>query len=260
MRDPHVNSLLYRLECAPSTFQNPPRIDHDTAAFHVTLEHDRIKFDFKEHHATAQAAQDSVADFLLAWEIDAGLKMGPGRVQFVYERADLTDRSPPPPGESQLIGVVAIPSGEAWVSGTLTVARPTYPDPPKAFKVSPDVETMWNRYEGYCAKRELLPAMAYFCLTVIEFSAGARKDAREEAREATARTYGIHRSVLNKLGELTARGEPATARKMSTNLVPHSRQELEWIEAVVKAIIRRVAEVEAGASGPQIIMSDFPAL
>jgi hypothetical protein len=253
MRDPHVNSLLYRLECPPSTFQNPSPVRHETPTFDITLADQKVKFEFKEHYATEKAAQESVAHFLRAWEIDAGLTMGPGVLRFVYERADVIDRNPPPAGETQLIGVVGIPSGEAWAIGTLTVARPAYPDPPKVFKVSPDVETMWNRYEGYVAGREPLPAMAYFCLTVILTRAGNRQSA--------AQAYNIQLGVLRKLAEITScHGDAATARKMVETLIPHTRQELAWIEAVVKAIIRRVAEVEGGQSGPQISMSDFPAL
>jgi len=47
---------------------------------------------------------------------------------------------------------------------------------------------------------------------------------------------------------------------MGTTLVPHTTKEIEWIEAVVKAIIRRAGQVEANASGPGIKMSDLPEL
>ena len=98
--------------------------------------------------------------------------------------------------------------------------------------------------------------MAYFCLTVIESSAG-----QSARRRSATKRYNIGYDVLRKLGELTEkRGDPMTARKMDSNLIPYSNQELRWIEAAVKMIVRRVAEVEAGASVQQIGMSDLPPL
>lgn len=171
MRDPHVDWLQYRLECAPATtFQNAPPIEHETAAFRMTLRDGQIRFDFKEHHASIEAAQESVADFLRAWEIDVGLAMGPGEVTFAYEDAGVIDRDPPPPGEPQIASVSVSMAGRASVSFTVMVARASYPMPPSMFKVSPTVETLWQRYEGYLAKREPLSSMAYFCLTVVESS------------------------------------------------------------------------------------------
>jgi hypothetical protein len=107
-------------------------------------------------------------------------------------------------------------------------------------------------------KREPLSSMAYFCLTVLESSVGQKV----KKRNASAKQYGIHYDVLDKLGKLTGgtRGEPMTARKMDSDMTPHTPNELQWIEAAVKAIIRRVAEVAAGASVKQISMSDLPPL
>lgn len=246
------------LECAPTTtFQNPPPIERDTAGFRMTLRDGQIRFEFNEHHASVRSAQDSLANFLRAWEIDAGLRIGAGEIQFVYERAGITDRNPPPPGEAQVIGLQGIASGEAFGIGTIRLSRSSYPEPPKAFTVSPNVETLWQRYEGYLENREPLSSMAYFCLTVIENSVGQQSG----RRKAAAAKYNVHLDVLNKLGEITERrGDPATARKMNANLVPHTRREIEWIETAVKAIIRRVGEVEADASVQQIALGDRPAM
>src|SRR5713226_6809538 len=136
MRDPHVDWLQYRLECAPTTtFQNAPPIEYDTAAFRMTLRDGQIRFDFKEHHAGVQAAQGSIADFLRAWEIEAGLTVGAGEVRFVYDHAGISDRNPPAPGEPVEIGIQV--SAQLGFSASVSVARPAYPEPPKAFKVSP---------------------------------------------------------------------------------------------------------------------------
>jgi len=54
---------------------------------------------------------------------------------------------------------------------------------------------------------EPLPSMAYFCLTVLEYQA--------KNREAAAKQYAIDLKVLKKLGGLTAKGDPMTARKVT---------------------------------------------
>jgi hypothetical protein len=98
--------------------------------------------------------------------------------------------------------------------------------------------------------------MAYFCLTVIESGLG-----QKSKRRSAAQGYDISYEVLCKLGELTGgRGDPMTARKMDANLIPHTQGEVAWIEATVRAIIRRVGQVAGGASVKQITMSDLPSL
>ena len=257
MREPHVDWLLYRMECAPTTsFENPPAIEVETPDFRLTLRDAIAKFDLKKHHPTTEQARISVAPFLRAWEIDAGLSTRPGEIRFVYERSGVSDRNPPQPGEAQIIGAQGIASGEAFGIGTLTVSHSAYPEPPISFKLTPTVETLWQRYEGYVAGREPLSSMAYFCLTVIESGVG-----QKAKRRSAANRHNIGYDVLCKLGELTERrGDPMTARKMDSNLVPHTRKEIQWIEAAVKAVIRRVAQVSADAPVNQITMRDLPAL
>jgi hypothetical protein len=127
-----------------------------------------------------------------------------------------------------------------------------YPEPPSDMKLTPDLEALWMRYIGHQANREPLPAMAYFCLTVLETSAGDRSHA--------ARKFNIDSKVLGKIGELTERrGNPRTARKMAANFVQHTPQEISWLEEAIKLIIRRVAENASGAVCPKITMKDLPA-
>lgn len=51
---------------------------------------------------------------------------------------------------------------QAVVSAELLVTLHKYPDPPKLFILTPDVETLWHRYEGYLQGKEPLSSMAYF--------------------------------------------------------------------------------------------------
>jgi hypothetical protein len=136
-----------------------------------------------------------------------------------------------------------------------------YPDIPGNFVLSPDVESMWNRYQGYLDGREPLASMAYFCLTTVDGSTGIRRG----KRPAASRRYGISEDVLRKLGDLTSNvGSERTARKLPppTGRRDHTGQEIAWIEAAVRASIRRLGEFayDPARPWPQITMKDLPQL
>ena len=215
------------------------------------------KFEMKEHYASEEEAKSVVEEFLRAWEIDSALRIGGTGMLFAFERAQVIDRNPPPPGTV----LVAVPTGRLTVRAhapTVHVTRRAYPAPPAVFRVSPDVETLWQRYQFHRQGSEPLPGMAYFCLTRLEASAGGPPKAREKA----VTKYAIDKKVLDKLGELSSeRGDPKTARKATAMARFHTPAEVAWTESAIRAIIRRVGEVVAGATGlPVITMKDLPRL
>ena len=90
MRDPHVVSLHYRVDNGEGvTFVNPPPVFRETDNFVARLEDGKLAFDLKKHCASSQEAQDCVAGFLRAWEIDVSLRFGKDEINFVYEDADI---------------------------------------------------------------------------------------------------------------------------------------------------------------------------
>ena len=104
------------------------------------------------------------------------------------------------------------------------------------------------------AGREPLQTMAYFCLTVLQMHGG---------RAGAAARFGISQGVLATVARLsTEAGDVATARKASPQLRALTAEEQGWLEAAVKAMIRRAGEVAAAPSAPrsQLTMSDLPAL
>lgn len=77
--------------------------------------------------------------------------------------------------------------------------------------------------------------------------------------------YRIDYDVLDKLGELTnSLGDEVGARKLTpqSELRPPNPQEIAWIEAALKRIIRRAGEYTADPQGawPQVTMTDLPPL
>lgn len=94
--------------------------------------------------------------------------------------------------------------------------------------------------------------MAFFCLSVVEASAGNRK--------AAAKRYRIHNSVLRKIGELTStRGDGTSARKRKKggSDTPLSPGEIKWLEETLKLVIARAAEIAGGKKVDELGMSDL---
>lgn len=259
MRDPHVVALRYRVVPVETVTFDAPPAEWETEAFRIQLADDVATFEMLEHHASEETARKCVDEFLRAWEIDVGVRFGRPEMGFQFEGADVIDREPPPPGSGQVIHAQVALAGAIGLAGTVTahVTRGKYPEPPKGFVASPDVETMWHRYQGYLEGREPLANMAFACLTLLEGNAGTRKRA--------ARQYAICPEVLDKLGYLTSEvGDDRTARKLKRRKEPrpHTPREIAWVEAAIKASIRRVGQwaFDPEASWPQLTMGDLPKL
>jgi len=263
MRDPHVVALLYRVETEPTlVFDNPPPVEHQTNDFDVRLAGGVVTVTMHEHHASEESARRDVDQYLRGWEITAGLQFGRPDMRFVFDRAEVIDRAPPKPGTATLH---ARAFGSVTAFGTLTVraSRRQYPEPPADFTLSPDVESMWRRFEGYLRGREPLLSMAYFCRTVLTTSAKLGPGtASLKPMEAAATVHQVDLGVLLMLNGLTNVGDESTARKKHSNNRPLRGEEVAWIEAVIRALIRRAGERAANPSGPhrQLTMADFPPL
>lgn len=113
---------------------------------------------------------------------------------------------------------------------------------------------MYDRFSRHKTGQIPLGPMADFCLTVLE---------KGGQRSAAAKHYGIDIRVLSRLGELAAeRGGRAHSRKWKGWSSEYTDQERAWIEAAVKAIIRRGAEIahDPGINRHRIGMADLPSL
>jgi hypothetical protein len=138
----------------------------------------------------------------------------------------------------------------------LRITRSKYPDPPTVFTVTPDVETLWQRYNNYLDGKEPLPSMAYFCLTLIENKAGGKNK-----RKLAEKLFRIKKPILDRLGDLTAsKGNAETARKVPDkgNITALNEKEKKWIKAVVKIFIQRMGELANIQTAKFITMTDLP--
>jgi hypothetical protein len=261
MRDPHVESLQYSAEPIGNTlYSNPPPLEEANDLCTLRLANGILVVNPKNHYATVPQAREAIEPFLRAWELDADLR-GLGAIRFTYKAHTIIDRNPPPPpSNDQTIKatlVLTLEDMHIAASATVHAKYNNYPKPPTlSLRVTPDVETMRLRYRGYQAGREPLQSMAYCCLTLVEASAGGRSKA--------AHQYHIDISVLRKLGFLTTeqRGDAKTVRKFKARqpLQPLSGAEQAWIEAAIKALIRRMGEYRPSQPISQLSMHDLPPL
>ena len=261
MNDPHVVALLYSIQHDDSVdYSEAGKIEHEDESYRVTVEDKAVRLELKEHYAMEDTAREAVDSYVRCWEMGAALRERPGQFKLRYERAEIIDRKPPPPTP----GVVNISAhfnlGELTFEANVRVRSPKpYPPPPTGLMLDPydpDALTMLHRFKGYLECKEPLTGMSYFCLTILEGHLC-------NSRSAAAKTYGIDMKVLDMIGNLTAnRGGPGTARKASGIGSDLTRQESRFIEAAVKAIILRVAEVahDSEKRRPKIRLSDLPTL
>ncbi len=260
MRDPHVAALEYRLETRGAlTFDHPPAITRETADYHLRLADGLLRVELKGHHASEQTAQSLVEPYLRAWEIEADLAFAGPAIVFSFLRAEVVDRDPPK-GEA-VNDTLAFEQGIGVTKASVARVQPAYPAPPEQFVASPDVITMWSRYQMYRDGRDQLLSMAYACLSLLEGTTGKKKG----SHEAVCEKYSIAQAVRATLGELVSvKGSPLEARKLDIKATqtPLTDTERRWIEQVVQALIRRKGEYDFDPSAalPLLRMSDFPAL
>ncbi len=258
MNDPHVKALYYRVIVGEDIdYDNAPPVSEITDEFDLSIDGDIAIFEMKKHYPTAGEARAVADGYLRAWEILIGLEYDPDDLRFVFDRADVIDRSPHETEKNIMNLQAHIAASTATSNIHLHVSRGRYPSFPKNFIESTDAETMYLRYKAYRQNREKLTSMAYVCFTVLKASAGGL--------EKAAKQYYISSKVLKKLSELsTTRGGATEARKCTGNgtFTPLSPKEKEWIVSVIKALIRRVGESEyarsTGTELKQITMGDFP--
>ena len=169
MNDPHVVALWYRIEHGDSLdYGKVQPLDHVETGFRVKAEQGRVCFEFKNHYATEDAAREAIEDYIRVWEFDAGLQGGPDSFKLTFDRAQITDRKPPPPVPGVVVLTAAVSSTRARTTTAKLVVGRNYPSPPSGLRLTPDVQTMYDRFQGYRLGREPLASMAYFCVTVLE--------------------------------------------------------------------------------------------
>ena len=256
MNDPHVVALFYNIQHGPSVdYREAKPHDYEEGNFSVRVEDKKVCFTTKAHYATEEEAREAVRDYIRRWEFAVGLERGPETFKLVYQNARIEDRKPSPTPDGSVRLSTDLRGGAVMGSAMLTLLI-QYPAPPSAgFTITPDVQSMYDRFMGYRSGREPLPSMAYFCLTVFEASAGQHTN----RRKAAAKKYGFSQKVLEKIGALSTNSGGPQARKAGGLRQPLTNEESRFLKEAVAAIIQRTAEVahDPTKNTPEISMSDF---
>lgn len=240
MNDPHVEALEYSIQYGPDVIDwsgaEPMHVQEGD--FGVRAENGRVRFEFRTHYASEQEARSAVEEsYIPNWEFDVGLTRGPNAFTLRFERSEIVDRNPPP-GPPPLRAIARL--GRLTASANLAPPRPpAFQEPPReGIKRTPSVESMFQHYLRYRRGAETLPAMAYFCLTTLEQTAGGRGKAVAH--------FCISRNVLDRIGKLSAEKGGDVARKAKGRNTPYSPDEERFLRSAIKALIRRAAQVEYG--------------
>ena len=252
MNDPHVVALHYKIEhdsWVNYSRANPFDLHEDVFDLHV--EDGFVTFTMKVHCGTEAEARSLVDDYARSWELHSTLAVGPGGFRLRFHHSDIEDRSPTP-------GVVSLRAQPITVTvelgnPELTVSPSGYPLPPAVrLGHDPDVEAMLRRYLRYREDPDRLAEVANFCLTVLMAAAGDRA--------AASQRYGIAISVLSRVGKLCDAKGGGGARKARGLQHPFSQNEMQFLDQVVRAMIRRAAEFahDPNASFEQLTASEFP--
>ena len=257
MNDPQVVALVYRIKHGEQIDYSRARpFQQEEPTFRLSVKDGLVRFEFTEHYPTIGAAENAIDAYISAWEFDAQLRRGPDSFRLALDRtkSELIDRNP-----GTGAGHSRFPAGTAEGSFdvNLITCPAEYPKPAPGLAVNLDAVRMHRRFMAYRRGSDTLPAVANFCVTVLEGPVG-QKDKRKKA----SGKYGIDREVLDKVACLAdAKGGPDEARKSKGIDHPLSAAERKFLEAALKAVIRRTAELEnAPVEGlPKIRMSNLPA-
>ena len=256
MSDFHVIGLLYRLQPGDHvSYPNPQPLAFENEVARFDLEKNQLRCEMKLHVATPEEARALVDPVLRDWEMEIELARGQGELRFIYENAEITDRTPATPGttEGHVLEARAAEYLVLTDNATIHITRAKYPEPPVGFHLTPDAESILVRFRGYKEGREPLLSMAYFCLTVVRSAGGGQSSA--------AKAFGIGQSVLRKLGDLTTnRGDRAIARKAHATSQPLTDAEHKWIVATIKALVLRLCDSPPRFQRTPLTMADLPPL
>ena len=249
-------ALIYRVEHGDGVTWNhaEPLVDPETPEeFRLKVKDKKARFELKVHYAKESEARKAIENYIRIWEFDVCLERDtPDFFRLKFHKAEIVDRNPTP-GTTRLRGCL---SGVASGSASLMLGPSRYPLPPADIclddRLDLDVQTMYQRYMGYRRKREPLPSMAYFCLTVLEMKEGGRLEA--------AKKYQIGGHVLAKVGKLSSHKGGLAARKAEGVGTEMTESDRRFLEQAIRKIIRRVAEKthKPDRSLPKISLSDFP--
>ena len=265
MNDPHVTALHYWVNHDDSVdYDDAQPLEFENELFHFRVNKKKVTIRPKVHFATEEEAREAVELLVRNWEFDAALDSGSNRFSLIYGWTDICDRNPTPTPTPAGVIQLSAQGHFAPATGSVTVKtrRRFYPDPPSSptlYVDAPHVQAMLSRLERYYKGGEPLGSMAYFCLTTLQDSVPKFVGEGEEEKR-TRDYYAISRRVQKLVSRLSSEKGGSEARKGAGFDKNFTKEERTFLEAAVRAIIRRAAEKHTNPelSLPAITLADFP--
>lgn len=263
MNDPGIQTLHYRFvsESPTDMFIQAAPLNVTLGGFEVVLKDDRLMATPGRQYPSEASARNALEPLLRAWEESALLDSC--LIRFEFLNADLID-SECASGDN-VVYMKSSLSLATTFRATLTLQHGKYPAPNPGFASSELTAKLTNRFRRFKDQAEPLCSMGYWVLSLLETTFGCRKN--------VASTLRIEEEILRVFGDLTAVDDPIHGRKTnpkefrSTLLRSQNRslhaplcpKEVQWIEATVVLLIRRVGEHNANPSGyARLTMRDLP--
>lgn len=256
MSDAHLVALHYRfVSRSPlDRFDRAVPLKADLGDFECTLADGVLIARPRAHFSDRESARAALEPLLRSWEQRAFVDTADHRLEFIYERADVVDRAP---GGS--VNVYPETARASAIAADAVIARDNsaYPAPDPNYIATPLSDWMAERLRRVRDGDAELVATAYNILTRVEQSGSGGGSRR---RQSAARAWGIEMDVLDTLGRLSAKRDPARGRKSGTPDEVLSDSELAWLRAAISVLARRSGEIGAGAPTSTITMADLPQL
>jgi hypothetical protein len=252
MSSPHVEILIYAFESLEDRhdFSQAAAWTGDLGDFECRLEGAQLEARPRSHYPNIEKAREALEPHLIAWELSSELNHGI-RVRFKPRSARMVDTASEAVAvEAETASIVAIAN-----DATVRLGHGFYPAPsPKSLATSPLVEELLGWVRELRERRQRMLVIAYLFLSRLEFEylgyPGRHK------RDRVAGALNVARPVLEQLGKLAAKSDPAERRKVKGPADPLTEDERQWILAVLPKLTQQVASVAAGSNPPQLTMAD----
>lgn len=251
MNDPHVVSLVYAVRHGPNVnYDKALPLTFSAQDFSVIVENERAVFSMLQHFTSEQDARSVVEPFIETWQLSADLERDPDAFALEFHGAEIVDRNPLP-------GHVSVPVGRLSMTGhpvTVVTGYRTYPAPPNGLALNATVSWLHRKVTRYRKGQESLPSTVYACVQGLEHAAGGA--------HLVSRRFRVSARVISELNKLSSERGGLDARKAKGIGKPYTDQEIKWIDAALRKLIRRVAEIAADPNSdlPKITMGDLPPL
>jgi hypothetical protein len=201
--------------------------------------------DFRSAESARASLEPLIRNVETEWDVMVQL-----RLSFEFESCDLELG----PGATITLSTRQTSRGAEYI-----LARPAPSPPSGKLHYTPWTGQLRARWHEMEDGRERLLVGCNWILTALENEFGGLQ--RGKVREVAAHTLNVEPKVLNMLGQLCERNDPAEGRKNRGPVQPLTSEEGAWVHQAVSKLVRRAVEIKSGLSQlPTIKMKDLPRL